>query len=123
MRHKIYSISFVAIVLAFVGSYFAFIRDSVENAKLTTETEAAIENVDVRRAVNPIFGNEVTVDVSVTYKYTIDAREYRQTTRLSESEAGAFVPWGVAKVCFDPNDQRSIAEGKLFPRTHTCGDG
>ena len=69
MRPKafIYLLSFLAIMLALGGAYFSFRSESAENERLTSEAEATIENVDVRRAVNPVFGSEYTVDVSVTY--------------------------------------------------------
>lgn len=120
-RSVIYLVSFLAIALALVGAYFAFKNDSAENERLTAETVATIENVDVRRAVDPIFGSESTVDISVTYRYEIDDQEYHQTTRLSKSQAEAFVPWSTAKVCFEPGNASTVKEGKLFPQSHKCG--
>ncbi len=122
-RSAIYLVSFLAIMLALVGAYFAFKSDSAENERLTSGAVATIENVDARRAVDPIFGSEYTVDVSVTYKYVIDGQEYRRTTRLSKSEAERFVPWSTAKVCFDRGNTRSVDEGKLFLESHKCGEG
>ncbi|MEP6703656.1 MAG: hypothetical protein ABJB34_02510 [Acidobacteriota bacterium] len=104
-KSAIYVVAFLTITVALGGAWVAFKRDDAANARLTSEATATIENVDVRRAVNPIFGNEYTVDVAVTYKYEIDKQEYHQTARLSRSEAAAFTPWSTAKVCFDPGDE------------------
>lgn len=122
-KSAIYVVSFLAITMAIGGAWVAFEGDYAANARLTSEATATIENVDVRRAVNPIFGNEYTVDVAVTYKYEIDKQEYHQTACLSSSEAVAFTPWSTAKVCFELGDEATVRKGKLFPKSHRCGDG
>src|SRR5687767_11981709 len=99
-RSVIYALSILVIASALVGAYFAFRSESAKNKRLTGEALATIENVDVRRAVDPIFGSEYTVDVSVTYAYEVNGQVYRRTMRISKSEANAFVPWSTAKVCF-----------------------
>src|SRR5215218_6568326 len=110
-KSAIYVVSFLAITLAIGGAWLAYKRDYAANERLTEEAPATIENVDVRRAVSPIFGNEYTVDIAVTYKYEIDKQEYHQTTRLTSSEAEAFIPWSAAKVCFEPRNLESVAKG------------
>jgi hypothetical protein len=124
MRPKsaIYGASVFAIAIAVAGAYFAFQGDSIRNDRLTVESVATIESVDVRRGVDPIFGNEYTVDVSVTYRYEVDGHEYRGMTRLSRAEAESFVPWRTAKVCFEPGNFTTVEHPKLFPPNYNCGD-
>ena len=123
MRPKtfVYLVCLVTVALALAGAYFTLKSDSAKDRLRDTEAPARIENVDVRRATDPVFGDEDTVDVTVTYSYDVAGEKYRRTRRLSKSEAQPFVPWGNAKVCYTPTDQRSIEEGKLFPSDHRCG--
>jgi hypothetical protein len=118
----IYAVAATGIVMALLGAFYSYKRESERNTRLKDEAPANTEQVDVRRAVSPIFGNEFTVDVSVRYKYEINGMHYEQTVRLSPSQAQAFVPWGSAKICYDPSDSSSIENGELFPNSHKCGD-
>lgn len=123
MRPKtvIYLLSLLTIAVALVAGYLAFRNESAKNRLLDAEAPATVDNVDVRRATDPVFGFEHTVDVTVRYSYEIDGEKYERTTRLSKAEAKAFVPWGRGKVCYSQADRRSIEEGKLFPPGHRCG--
>ena len=120
-RTVIYILSVVTLALAVGGSFLAFKNESARNRALKFEAAATIDNVDVRRATDPVFGDEDTVDMSVRYSYEVNGNKYQRTTRLSKAQARAFVPWGRAKVCYAEGDKPSIEEGKLFPLDHQCG--
>lgn len=115
-RFYLVLLSFVFVLI--VAAYFAFRRDVDGRKSLTTETPARITKTDVRRGTGLEDSKEYSVDTIVKYEYKIDGRTYQQTIRKSRMEALPFLPWGNAKVCYDPSDPDSA---ELFPLTHKCG--
>ena len=109
------------ILVAVVGAYYLFLCERRERERLTSEIAAKVTNVDVRRAVNPVFGNEFTVDVTVAYTYEIEGEKYEQSATLTPLEAQDFVPWGLAKVFYNPAEDDTVKRGRLFPESHVCG--
>jgi hypothetical protein len=121
VRRVIYSFAALLIGLGIIGAYFAFRSDLARNHSLTKESMATIENVDVQRAVNPASGAEQTVGILVQYRYSVNGLDYRRTTTMSSLAAERFIPWGTAKVCYDPENLNTVEAGKLFPPTYKCG--
>ena len=121
MPRKIYIVPFVVLLLAAIGSYFAFRQDDQRRRTLTTEAVANVTKTEVRRAADPIDGKEGSIDIVVTFEYEINGQKYERTVRKSKAEALPFVPWGKAKVCYDPENINTITEGELFPTSFICG--
>lgn len=88
---------------------------------MTHGASATIEKVDVQRAVSPDFGKESTVGVIVTFSYRIDEHAYERRIALDPAESARFAPWGQAKVCYDPEDIKTIDNARLFPAGYSCG--
>ncbi len=120
-QKPIYFLSILLLVGAIVGSYFAFIRDNYRRTSLKNEAQAEVINTEVRRTADPETGQERSVDTIVTFVYEIDGKKYERTVRKSKIESLAFVPWGKAKVCYDPANPKTIEEGELFPISYECG--
>ena len=112
---------FLVIVILLLGSYFAFRKETERRKGLIREVPANITKTDVRRSANPDTGQEQSVDVIVSYEYEVNGRKYEQTTRMSKTESLSFIPWGTAKVCYDPENAKTIEEPQLFPNGHECG--
>jgi len=108
------------IVFSFIGFFANYFRDREKLSFLTHETPAKIEKVDVQRSVSPVFGNEATSGVVVTFTYQIDERSYDRRVWLAPADATQFTPWGSAKVCYDPDDKKTIEEARLFPASYIC---
>jgi hypothetical protein len=121
-KMTIFAVAFGLILFALIGAYFAFLREGKLNKKLTHETTARIDNVDVVRAVDPIFGSEYTAKTVLAFSYQIGERRYQRKAELSRSEAEQYVPWSIAKVCYEPTNFETIENPKLFPSSHQCGD-
>ena len=111
----------ILLAVAFGGTYVANRRDGEKLRLLTEEVPATIENVDVQRSVSPVFGNEYTVGVIVTYIYEVDGHLYERKAKLNQSEASQFVPWSTGKVCYDPHNNETIENPTLFPARYRCG--
>ncbi len=122
MPRRIFIIPFVILTLAAIGSYFAFRLDGQRRRTLTTETLANVTKTEVRRAADPVDGKEESVDIVVTFEYEINGQRYERTVRKSKVESRSFVPWGKAKVCYDPADQLSIEKAELYSTDHVCGN-
>ena len=106
---------------AIAGSYFALVRDNHHRTGLTKEVPAEVIKTEVRRTADPETGQERSVDTIVTFVYEIDERKYERVVRKSKIESLAYVPWGKAKVCYDPTNQKTFEEGELFPLSYECG--
>lgn len=118
---KLYIIvlSFLAVCLG--GSYFSLIKENRHRARFSCEAQATITRTDVRRDVDPETGKEFSKDVLVTFEYEIDRNKYTRTERKSKVESLGFVPWGNAKVCYDPNDRKTHEKALLTPANQKCG--
>lgn len=101
--------------------YVQSLRIIEKHRRLTSSTPAKIEKVDVIRSVNPVFGNEGTAYIEVSFTYTIDEISYNRRTKMSSDSGRQFVPWNEAKVCYDPSDPTTITEPELFPSQYLCG--
>ena len=112
----------VVILFALVAGYIAFRGEIQKRRGLTTEVTAKIEKVEVQRTIDPVFGDERTAGILVSYSYEIDGSRYDQQVRLSSAQGDDFVPWNTGKICYDKEDVRTITEGRLFPSSHRCGD-
>lgn len=110
------------LVVLMILSLFAFLRDAEARKVLTAELPANIKKTDVRRTSDPETGQERSVDVIVTFEYEFDGQKQEGETRLSRTESLVFIPWGKAKICYDPADRKSIEKPQLFPPTHQCGE-
>ena len=117
----VYFIPVLILVSAIAGSYFALIRDNHRRTGLTKDVPAEVIKTEVRRTADPETGQERSVDTIVTFVYEIDGRKYERVVRKSKTESLAFVPWGKAKVCYDPANSKTIEEGELFPVSYECG--
>lgn len=118
---RVYFIPLLILVSAIAGSYFALIRDNHRRTGITKDVPAEVIKTEVRRIADPETGQERSVDTIVTFLYDIDGRKYERVVRKSKTESLAFVPWGKAKVCYDPANRNTIEEGELFPVTYECG--
>jgi hypothetical protein len=120
-KAAIYSIVAIVIIGSLATAYFVTVRDQSKDRRLISEALATIENVDAIRAYQPVDGYEYNVAVDVLFSYSIDEKQYRRTVRMRKVEASLFVPWGKAKVCYDPSDERTVENARLFPISHKCG--
>lgn len=118
---RVYFIPLLILVSSIAGSYFALIRDNHRRTGITKDVPAEVIKTEVRRIADPETGQERSVDTIVTFLYDIDGRKYERVVRKSKTESLAFVPWGKAKVCYDPANRNTIEEGELFPVTYECG--
>ena len=116
----IYFLPFVILITAIAGSYFAFLRDDHRRSSLTKGVPANVIKTEVRRTNDPETAKETTVDTIVTFAYEIDGRKYERTVRKSKTESLGFIPWGKAKVCYDPANIKTVEEGELFPDSYDC---
>ncbi len=89
--------------------------------RLNTEAPAKIDHVETVRFVDPVFGNEKTAYVVVSFSFSVDNIGYQRVVKMDSAEAAQYVPWSNAKVCFDPSDPTTITEASLFPTAHACG--
>ena len=117
----VYFLSTLIFCGAIVGSYFAFIWDNIRRTSLKNYAPAQVINTEVRRTADPETGQERSVDTIVTFVYEIDGRKYERLVRKSKTESLEFLPWGKAKVCYDPASPKTIEEGELFPVSYECG--
>jgi hypothetical protein len=115
---RVYLVLLSFVLISIGAAYFAYRRENDGRKSLTSETPARITQTEVRRNTGLEDGKEYSVDTIVTYEYELDGKAYQRTIRKSRLEALPFLPWGNAKVCYDP-DNPDIAE--LFPVTHKCG--
>ncbi len=122
MPTKFYVVPIIVLLIALVGSYFALLRDESKRKSLMSEATARVTNTDVRRVTDPESGKEFSVDVLVTYEYEINGVRFEKNVRKSKVESSRFVPWGNAKVCYDPSNQETIQNAELFPLDHVCGN-
>lgn len=120
LPRKIWVILFLLIVMLLLGSYFAFRKETERRKGLIREVPANVTKTDVRRSADPETGQERSVDVIVSYEYEVDGRNYEKTTRMSRTESLSFIPWSTAKVCYDPENPKTIEEPQLFPNSHEC---
>jgi hypothetical protein len=121
VRTAVYCLFGVVALVCIVGGYYSYREDLEKTHRLTEEAAATVEKVDVRRMVDPVMGDERTVDIGVTYSYVVEGRSFRRSVRMSKRSASEFVPWDKAKICYDPADDSTVENGRLFPRTHSCG--
>lgn len=56
----------VLIILAALGAYFSFLRDSQRRKGLTSEVLANVTNTEVRRSTDPESGKESSADINVS---------------------------------------------------------
>ena len=117
----IYLLIFIVIALSILGYYSWHSRETRQLKRLTTEAPAAVTHTEVIRYVDPIFGNERSHDTDVSFEYEIAGMKYQRTVRMSKTEAQLFVPWGAAKVCYDPFDRKTIEQAAVFPSGYVCG--
>ncbi len=117
----VYFVSILLLIGAIAGSYFAFVRDNNRRAGLRNFVTAEVTNTEVRRTADPETGQERSVDTIVTFEYEIEGKKFERVVRKSRTESLAFVPWGKAKVCYDPANPKTIEEGELFPASYECG--
>lgn len=115
---RVYLVLLSFVLVLIVAAYFAYRRENDGRKSLTIETPARITKTDVRRGTGLEDAKEYSVDTIVTYDYEIDGKTYQRTIRKNRMEALPFLPWGNAKVCYDPGDPDSA---ELFPLTHKCG--
>ena len=121
MPRNAYWLILVVILLLGVGYYSWLLRENDRSKRLTIDATATVTRTEVIRYVDPVFGNETSAYIDVTYQYVIDGRTYERTVRLGKSEAAAFIPWGAAKVCYDPADRATIEKAALFASSFNCG--
>ncbi len=121
VKRDLISLGVLAIILFVAGtaSYFAFRKDEERHKRLAAEVPANISNVYARRSVNPISGAEGIIDISVSYKYAIDGKEYERMIRLGKSASNLYREGQPAKVCYNP---KKHDEAELFPTGYKCGD-
>lgn len=117
----VYFISILILGSAIAGSYFALMRDNHRRTSLKNDAPAEVIKTEVRRTADSETGQEGSVDTIVTFVYEIEGRKYERVVRKSKIESLAFVPWGKAKVCYDPANPKTIEEGELFPVSYECG--
>jgi hypothetical protein len=104
-----------------IGAYFAFHKEEDSALRLDKEAQARVDNVEVVRGVDPVFGKEFTAYVVVTFSYEVNGTGYQRSAQLSSSAAAQYVPWSSAKVCYDPSDPATIENPRLFPSQYVCG--
>ena len=121
MPRNAYWLILVVILVLGVGYYSWLLRENDLSKRLTIGAPATVTRTEVIRYVDPIFGNETLANIDVTYQYVVDGQRYERTVRMSKFEASAFIPWGDAKVCYDPADRATIEKAALFPPTFSCG--
>jgi hypothetical protein len=122
LPNSIYLVVIFGLVLVVAFSLVSFIRRADNQKSHTSETEALILKTDVRRGNDPETGKEITVDTIVTYEYEVAGKRYERTTLMNRPRASLFVPWKNGKVCYDPNDPKTLEVGELFPPGHICGN-
>lgn len=111
----------IPLLLGLTGIYLGY-RDRVEKrTRLKNEAPAKIDNVETVRFVDPVFGNERTAHVVVSFSFSVDNIRYQGVVKMDSAEAAQYMPWSNAKVCFDPSDPTTITEAILFPSAHACG--
>lgn len=121
LPRKIFVIILAVILFAVLGAYFSLLQDSQRRKRLTSEVLANVTNTEVRRSADSESGKEISVDTSVTFEYEIDGQKYLRKVRMSKNAAIPFIPWGKAKVCYDPTNLKTVEEAELFPESFTCG--
>lgn len=121
LPRKTWGVLFLLTVILLLGSYLAFRKETERRKGLIREVPANITKTDVRRSANPDTGQEQSVDVIVSYEYEVNGQIYERTTRMSKTESLSFIPWGKAKVCYDPDNPKTIEDPQLFPNSHECG--
>jgi hypothetical protein len=109
----------IFIALVGVASYFAFLKDEERHKQLTAEVPATITNVYARRSENPTSGAENIVDISVSYKYVIEDKEYERKIVLGRAASGLYREGQPAKVCYEPQNHEAA---ELFTASHKCGE-
>jgi hypothetical protein len=122
IQKRLYVALVLLIGIAIVGSYLALRRDEQRRKNLESEATADIIGTEVRRLADPESGKEQSVDTLVTYSYSIDGKDFTKTVRIGKVAAARFIPWGKAKVCYDPKDIKTIEDAELFPTSHQCGN-
>lgn len=123
LPRKLYFIALVVLFAAAVGAYFAFLRDLRRQQNLSAEADAKITKTDIRHSVDPETGMQRIEDTIISYEYEIDGRKYARTIRMGKVAASSFIPWGEAKVCYNPSDSKTIENAQLFPKQSECGAG
>ncbi len=122
-KSLIYFIAVIVITGSLAIAYLVTIRDQNADLRLTSEAFAKIENVDAIRGYQPVDGFEYSVAVDVVFSYTINERQYKRTVRMKKVEASQFIPWEKGKICYDPSDERTVENARLFPASYKCGGG
>lgn len=117
----LYLLVLAFLVAGVIGAYFAFLRDIRRQKTLTAEAPAKITKTDVRHSIDPETGMQRIEDTIVSFEYEVDGRKYARIIRMGKVAASSFIPWGEAKVCYDPSDTKTIENAELFPKQFECG--
>lgn len=118
---KIYAFLFGVIAVVALGAYISFLRDDQLKKGLTSAVPARVTNTEVRRLTDPETGMDRAVDVIVSFEFVLNGQKYQQVVRMNKTAAIPFIPWGDAKVCYDPGDPKTIEKARLFPASFVCG--